>query len=50
LNVVFNESIQFVYVTIYTIAIFNLGKNIMFQLSKRDLTIVMLVLKKNLRC
>jgi len=46
LNVVFIESIQLVYVTIYTIAIFNLGKNIIFQLFKRDLMIVVLVLKK----
>jgi len=42
----FIESIQFVYVIVYTLAIFNLGKNIMFQLFKRDLTIVVLVLKK----
>jgi len=46
LNVVYIESIQYVYVTVYTLAIFNLGKNIMFQLFKRDLTIVVLVLKK----
>jgi len=46
LNVIFIESIQFVYVNVYTLAIFNLGKIIMFQLFKRDLTIVVLVLKK----
>jgi len=46
LNVVFIESIQFVYVIVYTLAIFNLGKNIMFQFLKRDLTIVVLMLKK----
>jgi len=32
LNNFFIESIQFVYVIVYTLAIFNLGKNIMFQL------------------
>jgi len=42
----FIENIQFVYVIVYTFAIFNLGKNIMFQMFKRDLTIVVLVLKK----
>jgi len=31
LNVVFIESIPFVYVIIYTLAIFHLGENIMFQ-------------------
>jgi len=40
------ESIQLVYVILYTLAIFNLGKSIMFQLFKRDLMIVVLVLKK----
>jgi len=40
LNVVYIESIQYAYVTVYTLAIFNLEKNIMFQLFKRDLTIV----------
>jgi len=35
----------FVYVIVYTLAIFNLGENIMFQLFKRDITIVVLVLK-----
>jgi len=42
----FIENIQFVYVIVYTFAIFNLGKNIMFQLFKRDITIVVLMLKK----
>jgi len=42
----FIENIQIVYVILYTLAIFNLGKNIMFQLFKTDLTIVVLVLKK----
>jgi len=46
LNVVFIERIQFVYVIVYTLAIFNLGKSIMFQLFKRDLTIVVLMLNK----
>jgi len=46
LNVVFIESIQFVYVIIYTLTVFNLGKIIMFQLFKKELTIVVLVLKK----
>jgi len=46
LDFFFIESIQFVYVIVYTLAIFNLGKNIVFQLFKRDLTIVVLVLKK----
>jgi len=46
LNVFFIESIQFVYFVVYTLAISNLRKNIMFQLFKRDLTIVVLVLKK----
>jgi len=36
----FIESIQFVYVIVYTISIFNLGRSIIFQLYKRDLTIV----------
>jgi len=31
---------MYVYVIVYTLAIFNLGENIMFQLFKRDLTIV----------
>jgi len=38
------EGIQFVYVIIYTLVIFNLGENIMFKLFKRELTIVVLVL------
>jgi len=46
LNVVFIESIQFVYVIVYTLVIFNLRKNIMFHLFERDLKIVVLVLKK----
>jgi len=46
LDVLFIESIDFVYVIVYTLAIFNLGKNIMFLLFKRDITIVVLVLKK----
>jgi len=40
LNVLFIKHIHFVYVIVYTLAIFNLGKNIMFQLFKSDLTIV----------
>jgi len=46
---IFIENIQFVYVIVYTLAIFNFGKNIIFQFFKRDLTIVVLVLKKLLR-
>jgi len=42
----FIESTQFVYVIVDTLAIFNFGKNIMFQLFKRNLTIVVLVLIK----
>jgi len=31
LNVFFIESIQFVYVIVYSLTIYNLGKNFMFQ-------------------
>jgi len=46
LNVFFIESIQIVYIIVYTLVISNLRKNIMFQMFKRDLTIVVLVFKK----
>jgi len=41
----FIENIQFVYVIVYTLVIFNSGKIIMFQLFKMDPRIVVLVLK-----
>jgi len=46
LNVFFIESIQFVYVIVYGLVIFNLEKKIMFHLFKRDFTIMVLLLKK----
>jgi len=39
------NGLEFVYVIVYTLAIYNLRKIIMFQLFKRDLSIVVLVFK-----
>jgi len=46
LNVVFIESIQFLFVFVYTLALFNLEKIIKFQLFTRNLTIVVFLMEK----
>jgi len=45
LDIFFIKSIQFFYIIVYTRVIFNLEKNIMFQLFNMNLMIVVLMMK-----